>query len=101
MKKKNILLFIHELTYTGSPFSTLRLARALMESGYHIEVWSYREGSFRSEYDQAGINVKVIPENSLRSKDVLHKIKKFDLVICNTLFTRKVVEMAENIVPTI
>ena len=101
MKKKNILLFIHELTYTGSPFSTLRLARALMESGYHIEVWSYREGSFRSEYDQAGINVKVIPEDSLRSKDVLHKIKKFDLVICNTLFTRKAVEMAENIVPTI
>ena len=44
MRSKNILLIIHELTYTGSPASTLRLAKVLVDLGYSVEVWSFEEG---------------------------------------------------------
>lgn len=101
MKSRKILLIIHELTYTGSPASTLRLAKALIELEYDVETWSFKEGKYISEYNSAGINVQIVPEEQFRTRRILHKIEKFDLVICNTLFTRRAVEAAENLVPTI
>lgn len=101
MKKKKILLFIHELTYTGSPFSTLRLGRALKELGYDVEVWSFLDGLFRENYEQVNIMVRIVSEAELRKKEIIKAVKKFDLVIANTIFTRKAIEMTENYVPTI
>lgn len=101
MKARKILLVIHELTYTGSPFSTLRLARALLELGYYVEVWSYKEGEFCKEYREVGIKVEIVPPEKVRNQEVIHNVKKFDLAICNTLLTRKAFEMAEHLIPTI
>lgn len=101
MRSKNILLIIHELTYTGSPASTLRLAKVLVDLGYSVEVWSFEEGVFRSEYDNAMIKLRIVPAELFRDREIIRNIKRFDLVICNTVFTRKALEAAENIVPTI
>lgn len=101
MKKRKILLYIHEMTYTGSPFSTLRLGRALQELGCNVEVWSYKDGIFRNEYEKSEMVVRIVPETELRRREVIKVVKKFDLMIANTILTRKAVEMAENFIPTI
>lgn len=101
MKKRKVLLYIYELSYTGSPFSTLRLGRALKELGYCVDVWSYKDGDFKEEFVRFGISVSIVSAAELRNREIIKSVKKYDLMIANTILTRKAVEMAENYIPTI
>ena len=49
---KKILLTTHELTYTGSPHSLLRIAKVLKKNNFYVEVWSLRDGDFKNEFQK-------------------------------------------------
>ena len=98
---KKILLYVHELSYSGSPFSTLRLSRALKDLGYFVTVWSFKEGPFRKEYESNGIDIEIVDRNLLRKKETLKKAGNFDLLIANSIITREAVEAIRTVIPTV
>lgn len=98
---KKILLFVHELTFSGSPNSTLRLARALKALGYNVETWSYVDGPFRREYENNNIKIDIVAKSDLRNHDVIRRCKKFDLLIANSILTSEAVEGLGAIIPTV
>lgn len=92
---------MHELTYSGSPYSTLRLAKALRESGYEVTVWSSKNGEFKREYECNNIHIEVVPFKLLRDREVIKNFKRFDLLIANSILTGKAVEAIGNFIPTV
>lgn len=99
LQGKKILLYTHELTYTGSLFSLLRICRLLQKHGCEVEVWSRKEGTFQNEFENAAIPVKIIPE-----ADVFRyaaEINKFDLGIANTVLSYRFYDECRKYIPVI
>ena len=97
-----VLIVLHNLTYTGAVFSSRRICRVLIENGYKVDVWCYEDGEFKKEFKKIGIMPKIIDGNSIyENEDMIEKIKNYDLLIANTIIVYAVVEIAQNLIPTI
>lgn len=101
LKGKRILLYTQELTYTGSPHSLLRMARAIKKEGAYVEVWSKENGNFIKEFEKENIKVSVYENPFLETGKCAKIISTFDLAIANTVLTEKFYICAKDIIPTI
>lgn len=101
LKGKRILLYTQELTYTGSPHSLLRMARAIKKEGAYVEVWSKENGNFIKEFEKENIKVSVYENPFLETGKCAKLISTFDLAIANTVLTEKFYICAKDIIPTI
>ena len=98
---RRILLYSHELTYTGAPHSLLRIARILKKAGYDLEVWAPEAGAFSSEFEASGIKVSIVPYKDLSTADSIKNISSFDLAIANTVICHRFYDVAHKLIPTI
>lgn len=96
-----ILLYSHELTYTGAPHSLLRIGNILKRARYQVEIWAPEEGDFRAEIEKSGIQVRIVPYRELQNPQYAQKMKSFDLAIANTVIAHRFYEAASKIIPTI
>lgn len=101
LKGKRILLYTQELTYTGSPHSLLRIARAIKREGAYVEVWSRENGNFKKEFEKEKIPVFIYENPFLSTGKCAKLISTFDLAISNTVLTEKFYMCAKDIIPTI
>lgn len=99
---KKILIVVPELSYSGSVFSSKRMSTALNEKGFGVDVWSCEDGPFKKEFDFIGISVKIINKKNIYNNiEVIRQLKKYDLVIVNTIIPYAIADVAKNIIPTI
>lgn len=98
---KRILFITPELTYTGTPRSLLRMCRVALHLGYHVTVWSAKNGPFIEEYEKSGIEVKIVPESDLEREASVKAIKKFDMAVCNTIATDRYARICSYYIPTV
>jgi glycosyltransferase involved in cell wall biosynthesis len=98
---ERILLVIHELTYTGAPVITKNIAAILFKNGYQVTVWSYHDGPYRSEFNNLGIKVKIVPPALLEEQKIKSEIISYDLVIANTSCTYEIVDLYQYQVPVV
>lgn len=80
---KRILLVSHEMTYTGAPRSLLNLAKILSALNNSVDVLTLSNGNFQKEYEAAGYSVRLLQPPW---DDFIPDLKKYDLVIANTVF---------------
>lgn len=99
--KKKILFVTPELTYTGTPRSLLRMCKVAVTLGYQPVVWSAKPGPFVREYEQNGIPVTIVPEKELNKKEIIKKIKSFDMAVCNTIATDKYAQKCSYYLPLV
>ena len=102
-KMKKILLITHELTYTGAPKSNTYIAKAFIELGFHVDVWSFKDGENKQGLFDLGITPDIIPlSDFFLLEDVYReKIARYCCVICNTIVTYIPVALFCNSVPII
>lgn len=81
--KQKIMLLSHEMTYTGAPRSLLYIADELKKKKHEVDVWTIQDGLFRNEYENRGYDVKQL---STDWDTQLEELKKYDLIIANTVF---------------
>lgn len=91
-----ILLCSHEMTYTGAPRSLLNMAIVLKQINHQITVWSLEEGEFAREFEHNGFNVKNVGKHWNAEE-----IKKFDIVIANTIFCIQFADFAQKYANTV
>ena len=101
LEGKKILLCTHELTYTGAPYSLLRICKILLKNRALPEVWSREDGIFRREFMRLNIPVKIISESGLRANRYITEIACFDLAIVNTALSSSFYNAVNKIIPTI
>lgn len=100
-EKKKVLLVTHEMDYAGSEHSLRRVAIALQNAGYTVNVWSYQQGDFAREFKKIDIQIRIVNGDKVDQEEYVNEYKKYDLIIANTVATYKVVKAAQDIVPTI
>lgn len=98
---KNVLLYSHELTYTGAPHSLLRMAKIYQSNGCKVELWTRLDGEFREQFEKIGINCKVITDKDVILSKTMEEISKFDFAIANTVISSKFYSVASKIIPTL
>ncbi len=101
IKGSRILLYTHELTYTGAPHSLLRICRIFLKNGCTAEVWSPIDGPFRKEFESLGVTVRVVENPALNSPKYLSMISEFDLAIANTVLSHRFYLAAIRLIPTV
>ncbi|HIT06047.1 MAG TPA: hypothetical protein IAB53_05315, partial [Candidatus Scybalocola faecipullorum] len=99
--RKKILLVSHEMTYTGAPKSLLKLACILQKCAYEVEIWTLKDGNYISEFEKNSFSVTTIdfPENA--SERLSKNLKRFDLVIANTIFCAQFARFSQMFTRTI
>ena len=98
---KKILFVIHELEYTGSPRSTLRMCKVALNLGYEVSVWSMKEGPFIEEFNSRNIEVQIVDHAVIHKKEWVKLIKTYDMAICNTIITDVYVRILCRYIPTV
>lgn len=101
LENKRILLCSHELTYTGAPYSLLRICRVLIKNGAKVELWSRIDGPFRREFEKLKVFVRIVPNEEIFSKGNADRIRTFDLAIANTVISHKYYLAARKFIPCI
>lgn len=96
-----ILFVTPELIFTGAPRSLLRMCKVAKTLGYRPVVWSARQGPFITEYNENDIEVRIVPEEQLGSKEILQELKTFDMAVCNTIVTDKYAQLCSQYLPTV
>ena len=91
-----ILLVSHELSVTGAPNSLLRQAKYMLEAGYDVDVWTFRDGPLRACYEEAGLPPKVIEESRAGVEAALVPgTCAYNLAVCNTIRTYRAADMLQ------
>lgn len=88
MKKKNILLFSHNLDLGGAPFFLLNLSKGYLAKQFNIYVISPIDGPLKKKFKHANIKVNILNfHNRLFVNQVIKYIKqnKIDLILFNTI----------------
>lgn len=98
---KKILVILHTLSYTGSPRSAFIMSTILQKNGYGVDVWAYEEGKFAEEFKKIGITVRIVPSQEFLNRDIRKELRKYHLVIANTVCTNIAVAAAQDYVPTV
>ena len=101
IKGVKVLLYSHELTYTGAPHSLLRICNILLKNGCFVEVWSPLDGPFKEEFEKLNIIVRIVENPALRSPKYLKMIASFDVAIANTVLSHRFYLAASKLIPTI
>lgn len=80
----------------------LRIANILLKNGYSVSYLSFRDGYYKETITKLNIPLKIIEEdfNNLQS-DLDDFFNEFDLIICNTVVTCKIVSRFNNTRPII
>ena len=96
--QKRILLVSHDLSLTGAPTVLLWLAKYLIKRNYKVDVVTYKNGmsyELLDKFKELGVNIKYIKNKpSLIKKFCSKNIKKYNLIICNTVVTYNFVKTA-------
>ena len=97
--KKKILLILPELSYTGTPESTLNMALVIQKMGFYVTVCTISDGPKKKEFIKNGIYVIVWEDNI----EEIIKSKKtgYDFVIVNTSMLAYIAKKIQNYIPTI
>ncbi len=95
-KIKKIVLFSHELTYTGAPLSLLKAAECLKELGYQIIIVSIKDGPLAAEFRKIG---KVFISNNLNKSCLIASF--CDFAIINTITLYNEYNILKNLIPTV
>ena len=95
-KIKKIVLFSHELTYTGAPLSLLKAAECLKELGYQIIIVSIKDGPLAAEFRKIG---KVFISNNLNKSCLIASF--CDFAIINTITLYNEYNTLKNLIPTV
>ena len=95
-KIKKIVLFSHELTYTGAPLSLLKAAECLKELGYQIIIVSIKDGPLAAEFRKIG---KVFISNNLNKSCLIASF--CDFAIINTITLYNEYNALKNLIPTV
>ncbi|SKA62340.1 Glycosyl-transferase family 4 [Succinivibrio dextrinosolvens DSM 3072] len=91
---KKILLVSHELSLTGAPLVLLRVATILRKKGFLIDLFSYKFGALKSNFEDLGIQVAEIRDRSRFLIQISRKqLSSYALIICNTVMTYKAVDV--------
>jgi glycosyltransferase involved in cell wall biosynthesis len=80
---------------TGAPNSLLRHARYLSGAGHSVDVWTYRDGPLRAEYEKAGFIPKVVEDSRDAVRSEFAKDGKYDLIVCNTIRTYRAADVLQ------
>lgn len=98
---KKILIAVPELSYSGSVYSSLRIAKSLMDI-YDVSILSYEDGDFRKEFVKHNFPVFCIDKNDIyNNPDIRRLLEDYDLLIANTIIVYALADYAKNIIPTI
>ena len=90
----NILLVSHELSVTGAPKVLLWMSKYLSDCGHKVDLWTIDGGNLQDEYEKINIIPKFIKNNKrLIYNEFKKHVKRYDLVICNTIITQKFVDV--------
>ena len=95
-KIKKIILFSHELTYTGAPLSLLKAAECLKELDYQIIVISIKDGPLAAEFKKIG---KVFISNNLNKSCLIASF--CDFAIINTITLYNEYNTLKKLIPTV
>ena len=97
-----VLLVTNNLNLEGAPTMLLRIANILLKNGYSVSYLSFRDGYYKETITKLNIPLKIIEEdlNNLQS-DLDDFFNEFDLIICNTVVTCKIVSRFNNTKPII
>lgn len=101
INNRRILIVTHQLEYTGSEHSLLRMCQVLQSQDVSVDVWSYSDGGFRKKLDNIGIGVEIVDPRSFLSLEMQERIKEYDLTISNTALTYSFIVASQNLVRTI
>ncbi|HJA66517.1 MAG TPA: glycosyltransferase [Candidatus Mediterraneibacter cottocaccae] len=91
-----ILLVSHEMTYTGAPRSLLQISKILKEEHYCCDVWTLKRGPFEAEFKNEGFSVEFICFPDSASEKLTLELRKYDLIIANTIFCASFARYAQN-----
>lgn len=97
---KKVLLFFHNLNIEGAPTMLVNAAQILIESGYTVEALSLEHGAYEAELKQLNIPTRIL-KSSVVISDVKFDqyIKRFDLIIANTVMTFSLIARYNNTLP--
>lgn len=101
IRTKKVLLYSHELTYTGAPHSLLRICKVILKQGHFVEVWSPIDGEFKKEFENIGVRVRIIPYALFSNASVINAISHFDLALVNTAIPYKAYMVLKDYLPVI
>lgn len=101
MISKKILLVSFEMTYSGAPVATLKMAKVLKRLGYQVDIWTLNDGPFSCEFKDAGFNVYSVnfPEDSGQELDDL--LRGYNLCICHTIFCSEIACYIQRVTDTV
>ena len=98
--KKDILLVTHFVEQTGAQIMLFNLADILLENGYSVYLYAYRDGNMRKVYKKRGVKI-IVDKKYEKNYDFSKIVQQFDLVITNDLWTSSSYLLANKYVPTI
>ncbi|SDI34652.1 Glycosyl-transferase family 4 [Pseudobutyrivibrio sp. 49] len=101
MISKKILLVSFEMTYSGSPVATLKMARVLRKMGYQVDIWTLNEGPFAIEFSRDGFEVKNINFPADAGQELEDLLSEYKLCICHTIFCSEIACYIQRIVNTV
>ena len=97
---KKILLFFHNLNIEGAPTMLIQAAGTLVESGYLVEALSLKNGAYEEKLQQLGIPLQIVgADEGFTDSAMDDYIKKFNLVISNTIMTYSLIARYNNTIP--
>lgn len=95
-----VLLVVHSLGYNGAPMYAYFVSGLLQKNNIHVTIWSYSDSIFKENFQQAGIDVKII-EHTKEYNMIIKEVVNYDYVLAFTILTYKMVAICKDIVPTI
>ena len=94
--QKSVLFISHELSATGAPYCLKNMAKVFVELGYRIEIWTFPRVIDAHIFDELDCCIYVVPKYADNFKDLVLIVKKFSLIICNTVLTASYVNFFMN-----
>ena len=84
---KKALFITHMLERNGAPIVLVQMMDVLARNGYSVDVISMHDGILREDLEARGISVDIIEQPAKHPDEVKERLKRYDIVICNTLIT--------------
>lgn len=101
MISKKILLVSFEMTYSGAPVATLKMAKVLRKIGYHVDIWTLQDGPYADEFKRDGFEVCSIDYPTAAGPELNKLIREYRLCICHTIFCSEIACYIQRDIPTV
>ncbi|WP_165492887.1 glycosyltransferase [Lichenihabitans psoromatis] len=96
---KDIIVFSHDLSGSGAPKIAYDVALSLKQLGHYVVVMSPEDGPFRERLLAADIDVIIDATALHANNDLVDLAKNFDLAVCNTVVTWRIVKALSPFIP--